>query len=72
MVDYVHIFDEPNLIAFIEELHPDVHVNGVEYGEECIEAGAVRLGGGRLHLVGRIPDFSTSGLLAAASAGNPR
>jgi len=63
MVDYVHIFDEPNPIAFLEEVKPDVHVNGVEYGDDCIESETVRRGGGTLFLVDRLPDLSTSGLV---------
>jgi len=63
MVDYVHIFDEPNPIAFLKEINPDVHVNGSEYGEDCIESATVRRGGGTIHIVGRIPGLSTSGLL---------
>ena len=63
MVDYVHIFDEPDPIAFLKELKPDVHVNGSEYGENCIEGETVRRGGGTVHIVNRIPDLSTSGLL---------
>jgi bifunctional ADP-heptose synthase (sugar kinase/adenylyltransferase) len=27
-VDYVHIFDEADPIAFLEQVRPDVHVNG--------------------------------------------
>jgi rfaE bifunctional protein nucleotidyltransferase chain/domain len=69
MVDYVHIFDEADPIAFLKEIRPDVHVNGAEYGEDCIEAGAVKQGGGRIHLVGRIPGLSTSGLVEALRAG---
>ena len=65
MVDYVHIFDEANPIAFLEQVRPDVHVNGAEYGEDCIESETVRRGGGTLHLVPRIPGLSTSGLLDA-------
>ena len=42
MVDYVHIFDEPDPIAFLKELNPDVHVNGSEYGEDCIESETVQ------------------------------
>jgi D-beta-D-heptose 7-phosphate kinase/D-beta-D-heptose 1-phosphate adenosyltransferase len=63
MVDYVHVFDEPDPIAFIRELNPDVHVNGSEYGEDCIESETVRRGGGRLHIVSRIPGLSTSNLV---------
>jgi D-beta-D-heptose 7-phosphate kinase/D-beta-D-heptose 1-phosphate adenosyltransferase len=65
MVDYVHIFDEPDPIAFLSEINPDVHVNGSEYGAECIEAETVRRGGGEIYIVDRIPDLSTSGLLGS-------
>jgi D-beta-D-heptose 7-phosphate kinase/D-beta-D-heptose 1-phosphate adenosyltransferase len=63
MVDYVHIFDEPNPIAFLKEVNPDVHVNSSEYGEDCVESATVRRGGGLVHIVGRIPGLSTSGLI---------
>jgi D-beta-D-heptose 7-phosphate kinase / D-beta-D-heptose 1-phosphate adenosyltransferase len=63
MVDYVHIFDEPDPIAFIKELSPDVHVNGSEYGEDCIESETVKRLGGTIHIVGRIPGLSTSNLV---------
>ena len=62
-VDYVHIFDEPAPMAFIAALRPDVHVNGEEYGEDCIEAAVVRAVGARLHLVARIEGLSTSGVI---------
>lgn len=63
MVDYVHIFEEADPIAFLKEVNPDVHVNGSEYGEHCIESETVRRGGGRIHIVNRIPGLSTSGVL---------
>lgn len=59
-VDYVHIFDEADPIAFLEQLAPDVHVNGSEYGENCVESETVRRRGGKIHLVNRIPGLSTS------------
>jgi D-beta-D-heptose 7-phosphate kinase / D-beta-D-heptose 1-phosphate adenosyltransferase len=62
-VDYVHIFDEPVPMAFIAAVRPDVHVNGAEYGEACVEAAVVREVGARLHLVQRIDGLSTSGLI---------
>ena len=65
MVDYVHIFDEPDPVAFLTELKPDVHVNGAEYGQNCVESGVVRRHGGTIHIVDRLPDLSTSGLLAS-------
>jgi D-beta-D-heptose 7-phosphate kinase/D-beta-D-heptose 1-phosphate adenosyltransferase len=63
MVDYVHIFDESDPIAFLREIRPDVHVNGSEYGADCIEAETVKQHGGTLHIVGRIPGLSTSNLI---------
>jgi len=59
-VDYVHIFDEVEPTPFLEQVRPDVHVNGAEYGEDCIEAPVVRQHGGRIHLVDRIPGLSTT------------
>jgi D-beta-D-heptose 7-phosphate kinase/D-beta-D-heptose 1-phosphate adenosyltransferase len=63
MVDYVHIFDEPVPMPFIEALRPDVHVNGSEYGPDCIEAPLVRSLDARLHIVERLPNLSTSEIL---------
>jgi D-beta-D-heptose 7-phosphate kinase/D-beta-D-heptose 1-phosphate adenosyltransferase len=65
MVDYVHIFDEPDPIAFLAEVNPDVHVNGSEYGENCIERETVIRAGGRLHVVNRIPGLSTTSLVGS-------
>jgi len=63
MVDYVHIFDESDPIAFLKEIKPDVHVNGSEYGENCIEGETVRRAGGEIHIVNRIPGLSTSRII---------
>jgi D-beta-D-heptose 7-phosphate kinase/D-beta-D-heptose 1-phosphate adenosyltransferase len=65
MVDYVHVFDEADPIAFLKEVRPDVHVNGSEYGENCIESETVTRGGGQIHIVNRIPGLSTSNLVHA-------
>ena len=67
MVDFVHIFDEPDPIAFLELVRPDVHVNGSEYGLDCMESETVRRHGGTLHIVERLPGLSTSALLNAHS-----
>jgi D-beta-D-heptose 7-phosphate kinase/D-beta-D-heptose 1-phosphate adenosyltransferase len=72
VVDYVHIFDEPDPIAFLSEFSPDVHVNGAEYGENCIERDVVIHNGGKLHLVDRIPNLSTSALVAQLQPPGPR
>lgn len=63
-VDYVTWFDETDPRALLEILRPDVHVNGVEYGPDCIEAPVVRNHGGRVHLVDRIPGLATSAIIA--------
>ncbi|MBP9841540.1 MAG: adenylyltransferase/cytidyltransferase family protein [Simkaniaceae bacterium] len=62
-VDYVTFFEEANPIALLEKIKPDVHANGMEYGENCIEAEIIRKHGGRLHLVPRIEGLSTSQII---------
>ena len=37
IVDYVHIFDEPDPTAFLEEINPDVHVSECKHGEVSSE-----------------------------------
>ena len=63
-VDYVHVFDEDVPMPFLEEVRPDVHVNGSEYGADCVEAPTVRKHGGRVHIVEKIPGLSTSQIVA--------
>lgn len=60
MVDYVTLFDETTPIKTLEMIRPDVHVNGEEYGRNCVEAGTLKRIGARLHIVKRIGDFSTT------------
>jgi rfaE bifunctional protein nucleotidyltransferase chain/domain len=60
IVDYVTWFDDDDPRELLRILRPDVHVNGKEYGENCIEGRVVRECGGMLHLVDRIPGLSTS------------
>lgn len=62
-VDYVTSFDEADPRSLLEKVRPDVHVNGAEYGEECIEAEVVRKHGGRIHIVELIPGLSTSNIV---------
>lgn len=64
IVGFVHIFDETDPIAFLEVVKPDVHVNGAEYGENCIEAPTVKKYGGRVHLMPKVAGLSTTGLIA--------
>jgi cytidyltransferase-related domain len=45
-VDYVTWFSETDPREMLKKIKPDVHVNGAEYGENCIEAEVVKQGGG--------------------------
>ncbi|MCE2982332.1 MAG: adenylyltransferase/cytidyltransferase family protein [Parachlamydia sp.] len=59
-VDYVTWFDETDPKMFLSVVQPHVHVNGSEYGHQCIEADTVLSRGGQVHIVTRIPGLSTS------------
>ena len=62
-VDYVTWFAEINPIEMLKKICPDVHVNGAEYGEDCIEAEIVKQYGGKIHIVPLVPGLSTSAIL---------
>lgn len=62
-VDYVTWFEETDPCKILRLIKPDVHVNGEEYGKNCIEAETVKYYGGTLHLVKRIPGLATSALV---------
>lgn len=62
-VNYVTWFDETDPRQLLNIIKPDVHVNGAEYGENCIEADIVKAHGGRIHIVQLIPGLSTSKIL---------
>jgi rfaE bifunctional protein nucleotidyltransferase chain/domain len=64
MVDYVTWFDEIDPRNILQKICPDVHVNGAEYGPDCIEASVVKACGGRVHIVDLVPGLSTSALIA--------
>jgi rfaE bifunctional protein nucleotidyltransferase chain/domain len=59
-VDYVVIFDEPNVEALLEALRPDVHAKGTDYSADTVpeRATAARLGI-RVAIVGDPKDHST-------------
>jgi rfaE bifunctional protein nucleotidyltransferase chain/domain len=62
-VDYVTWFDEIDPRAILSIIQPDVHVNGAEYGPNCIEADTVRKAGGNLVLIERVPQLATSEII---------
>ncbi|MFY7843291.1 MAG: adenylyltransferase/cytidyltransferase family protein [Rhabdochlamydiaceae bacterium] len=63
MVDYVTYFEETDPIQLLDKIGPHVHVNGSEYGQDCIEADIVKKRGGRVHIVDLIPGLSTSSII---------
>jgi D-glycero-beta-D-manno-heptose 1-phosphate adenylyltransferase len=62
-VDYVTWFDETDPLRILDIIKPDVHVNGAEYGEHCIEENVVKKNGGKIHIVPLIPGLSTTQIL---------
>lgn len=62
-VNFVTWFDETDPRKLLEIIKPDTHVNGAEYGQNCIEAEVVRSNGGKIHIVPLIPGLSTSDII---------
>ena len=68
-VDYVTWFEETDPRHLLTLIKPDVHVNGAEYGEDCIEAETVRAHGGKMHIVRLVPGLSTSAIIRKIQEG---
>jgi rfaE bifunctional protein nucleotidyltransferase chain/domain len=62
-IDYVTWFEETDPRKILGRIRPSVHVNGAEYGENCLEAEVVASHGGRIHIVDLIPSLSTSAII---------
>jgi glycerol-3-phosphate cytidylyltransferase len=62
-VDFVVIFNETTPNNLLEIIRPDVHVNGKEYGENCVEAPTVKKYGGKIYLVERKGGDSTTRIM---------
>jgi len=62
-VSFVTWFSELNPCKILETIQPHVHVNGSEYGANCVEAESVKKGEGRLHIVRLLPGLSTSAII---------
>jgi glycerol-3-phosphate cytidylyltransferase len=63
MIDYVTIFNEKTPIRLLEQIRPNVHCNGEEYGENCIEAETIRKNNGKIHLIKLKQGFSTTNII---------
>lgn len=62
-VDYVTWFDETDPRGLLSRIKPTVHVNGADWGMNCIEASTIRENGGRLHIVELVPSLSTTAIV---------
>lgn len=62
-VDFVTWFEEDDPRQLLSLIKPDVHVNGSEYGQDCLEAETVRGFGGKVHIVSLLPGLSTSQII---------
>ncbi|MFL5311679.1 MAG: adenylyltransferase/cytidyltransferase family protein [Myxococcales bacterium] len=64
-VDLVVLFDEPDAVALLTALRPDLHVKGTDYTEESVpERELVARLGGRTAIAGDSKDHSTTDLVA--------
>ena len=64
-VSYVTIFDEPDVVALLEALKPDVHAKGTDYTVDTVpERDVARRLGVRIAIVGDPKQHSTRDLLA--------
>lgn len=64
-VDYVAIFDDPNVEPLLRALRPDVHAKGTDYSPETVpEREVAALLGIRVAIVGDPKEHSTRDLLA--------
>jgi len=63
-VDYVVLFQEPNVEAVLRVLKPDIQCKGTDYTEETVpERELVRSYGGRVAIAGDPKDHSTRDLI---------
>jgi len=62
-VDYVTYFDQIDPIKILDIIKPNVHINGKEYGKNCIEADIVKKNGGKIYIVDLMKSLSTSEII---------
>jgi D-glycero-beta-D-manno-heptose 1-phosphate adenylyltransferase len=63
-VDYVVLFDEPDVAWVLKTLRPAVHAKGTDYTEETVpERDIVRANGGEVRITGDAKDHSTRDII---------
>lgn len=70
-VSYVTVFDEPDVVALLTALRPDVHAKGTDYTEDTVpERETARQLGVRVAIVGDPKRHSTSEMMARLRGAN--
>ncbi|MBI3583294.1 MAG: D-glycero-beta-D-manno-heptose 1-phosphate adenylyltransferase [Nitrospinae bacterium] len=68
-VDYVTLFNEPNVSNLLLTLKPDIHAKGTDYTEDSIpEADTVRAYGGRVAITGDKKERSSTEIIKKVSS----
>lgn len=68
-VDFVTIFEEPNVEELIRAIRPDFHAKGTDYTTETVpEREIVREYGGQVAIVGDPKDHSSTELISKVSS----
>ena len=62
-VDYATVFNERTPVKMLEIIKPQVHVNGSEYGKECVEKEVVEKNGGIIHIIKLLEGYSTTKII---------
>lgn len=63
-IDYIIIFDEPNVEKLLYELKPDIHAKGTDYTEETVpERDVVLSYGGKIAITGDPKDHSCTDII---------
>jgi D-glycero-beta-D-manno-heptose 1-phosphate adenylyltransferase len=63
-VDYITIFDEPDPLALIQTIKPDVLIKGADWEEKkIIGSDVVKSYGGNVERIEVVPDISTSRII---------
>jgi rfaE bifunctional protein nucleotidyltransferase chain/domain len=62
-VDYVTWFEETDPIEFLKKVVPDVHVNGADWGKDCIESLIIKQLNATLHIARFVEGLSTTDII---------
>lgn len=62
-VDYVSLLNDINPKRILSQIKPDIHCNGSDWGENCIEKETVEKAGGKIHVLKWQSGYSTTNIL---------